>query len=253
MPRYHSLLAYPGYMAALERGQLRDGACRLSPDLSGRCLSALLQGWVWALWPAQLQAMEDWQQQVVSQPATSAQDQRPNSIMTTASSSSSSSSSSSGQHPLTILWPLLPGRWSGINLAYSSPGMAAVSAAASTSHKRAQGLLPLKPSLQQLQVALEGCMLEHQGQRMGCTLQGLLLLAIMLSVADPLARMTFLAGVSGEVLLRLLAEVAAGEEGPRNRKARHLTYMGSCSSRHHWQARLRCCGLSLLCCKAARR
>jgi hypothetical protein len=42
---------------------------------------------------------------------------------------------------------------------------------------------------------------------------GLLLLAIMLSVADPTVRLAFLAGVPGEVLLRLLRDLEAGEEG----------------------------------------
>jgi hypothetical protein len=69
---------------------------------------------------------------------------------------------------------------------------------------------PLKPSLEQLQVVLEGLLRDEHvtgGWRLS---SGLLLLAVLLSVADPPVRLAFLAGVPGEVLLRLLGEVAAG-------------------------------------------
>jgi hypothetical protein len=74
-------------------------------------------------------------------------------------------------------------------------------------------VFPLKPTQHQLRVVLEACLWEHQGQRTGGMWSGLLLLSVMLSMADPTVRMTFLAGIPGEVLLRLLGEVAAGEEG----------------------------------------
>jgi hypothetical protein len=91
----------------------------------------------------------------------------------------------------------------------SKPSSAVPAAVGSSS----TGFSCRKPTLQQLRVVLEAALWEHQGQRLGGMWSGLLLLVVLLSAADPTVRLAFLAGVPGGVLLRLLGEVAAGEEG----------------------------------------
>jgi hypothetical protein len=284
VPRYHSLLAYPGHTAALESGDLTEVDCMLRLEPVATSLTALLQGWCWSLWPAQLQAIEDWQQQAAAAAAGGAvpvavmqheqqacmtlpaedgmaeagkpqpsskgriagqpsdvsdtapvQDQQGCSCSAThdadggsGSSWSALSSSSSAcvvgelvQHHL--LWPLLPGAWSGLQVPLTTtPGASrcSIEVSAGTEPGDTQAVLcPLKPTLQQLQVALEGGVLEQQRPvsdpcpDMHGLSPGLLLLVVLLSAADPPVRLAFLAGVPGEVLLRLLGEVAAGEEG----------------------------------------
>jgi hypothetical protein len=86
------------------------------------------------------------------------------------------------------------------------------------------------PTLHQLQLVLEACLWEQQ-QRGDGLFSGLLLLSILLSAADPPVRLAFLAGVPGEVLLRLLAEVAAAGEGPDERRADVAGQEGSTQDR----------------------
>jgi hypothetical protein len=64
----------------------------------------------------------------------------------------------------------------------------------------------------------------------------LLLLSILLSSAPRPVRLAFLAGVPGEVLLRLLGEVAAGEEGVAQEGSAATHPLGHACSFHQWQA-----------------
>jgi hypothetical protein len=83
-------------------------------------------------------------------------------------------------------------------------------------------------------VVLEGLVRLHSAQQ--DTSSGLLLLAILLSAADPPVRLAFLAGVPGEVLLRLLAEVAAADEGDKTGSSAHPTPQNRACSFKQWQA-----------------
>jgi hypothetical protein len=217
VPRYHPLLAYPWYTAAVEGREMKEVDCMLRLEPVGTCLTALLQGWCWSLWPAQLQAMEDWQQQAA---AAAEAGWEPGSVSAQESDQLGMDTPAIEGQP-HLLWPLLPGAWSGLQVPFtpSDDSRCRIELGQATEPGDMQGVLfPLKPSLQQLQVALEGCVLEQQRPvsdpcpDMHGLSPGLLLLVILLSAADPPVRLAFLAGLPGEVLLMLLA-AAAGEEG----------------------------------------
>jgi hypothetical protein len=131
----------------------------------------------------------------------------------------------------TVLWPLLPGGWSGIEMKYganhsnlsntvhaasppeaisSSSSIGGATGTGTATSNMEPAVVLSQPTLQQLRVVLEGCVWEHQAGRLGGMWSGLLLLVILLSSAPRTVRLTFLAGVPGEVLLRLLTDVAAG-------------------------------------------